>query len=529
MNKKSIINLFLILCFFSSALNAQKLDPNVKWGTEFNAPKRSSLNDIVGFDQTGIYAIKERFVFGGSVRYTLEHYDQKFVPTRSFDLDLKEDGRECFVETILQLNNNLYLFSSCPNSKTKKNVLSVQQISKSTLKPEEAKQKIAEIDFTGESRFNSGDFSIRVSRDSSKLLVSYTLPYEKNEPEGFGLHVMDSQLKPLWNREIKLPYENQLFDIESFKVGNDGDVYLLGLIYNDRRISKRKGAPNYKYQVFAYMDKGATLKEYPVSLEDRFLTDMQIEVLGNKNLICAGFYSEKGTYSIRGTYFLTIDGDTKAIKTKSFKEFGIDFITQNMTEGEANRTKKREERGAENELYEYDLDKLLVGRDGGAMLMGEQYFRKTTTHTTRMNGMVQTYTTTHFYYNDIIAVKINPSGQIEWAEKIAKRQHTTDDGGFYSSYTMAIIRGQICFVFNDHPKNISYTGTGRVYNYYGGQESIVVMVSLDPAGRQVRQPLFRSADVEVIVRPKVCEQITSTDIILFGQRRKTQQFARVSF
>jgi hypothetical protein len=532
MKSTSILTLTLLICLHASG---QRLEPEIKWGKEFDAPKRSSLNDIIGYDGTGIYAIKERYVFGGPVKYTLEHYDQNFIPIRSFDLDLKEDGRECFVEKVLQLNSRLYLFSYFPNSKSKKNILYVQEIDKRTLKPDDKKLKIAEIDFTGESRYNSGDFQVRVSRDSSKLLISYMLPYEKYEPEGFGLHVLDDQLQPLWNKEIKLPYENQLFDIESFKVSNDGDVYLLGLIYNDRRISKRKGAANYKYQVFAYMDNGETLKEYPVSLPDKFLTDMQIEVLGNKNLICAGFYSEKGTYSIRGTYFLTIDGTTKEIKTTSFKDFGIDFITQNMTEGEANRTKRREERGNENELYEYDLDKLIVGRDGGAMLFGEQYFIQRVTYQRRMAGMsgassmMQTYTTTHYYYNDIIAVKIDPSGQIEWAEKIAKRQHTTEDGGFYSSYTMAIIKGQICFIFNDNPKNITYNGSGRVFNYHGGHEAIVTMVSLDPSGKQIRQPLFNSGDMEVIVRPKVCEQITSRDIILFGQRRKTQQFARISF
>lgn len=524
--------IFLLSCsvftmFFQFSFG-QQLEPRVRWGKEFNAPKRSSLNDIIGYDNSGIYAIKERYGFG-TTKFTLDHYNNDFTPSKSFDLDLEEDGKDCFVEEILQLKGKLYLFSSFPNSRTKKKILSIQQIDKASLKPETRKRKIAEIDFTGESKTNSGQFSVKVSRDSSKILVVYQVPFEKNEPEGFGFHVFTNTFEPLWEKDVIVPFENELFDIESIKVDNDGDVFLLGLIYKDKRKSKRKGTPNYKYQVFAYLEKGKTLKEYPVSLEDRFLTDMQIEILSNKNLICSGFYSEKGTYSIRGTYFLTVDSKTKDIKTKSFKEFGIDFITQNMTEGEADRTKRKEKRGGENELYEYDLDKLLVGKDGGAMLLGEQYFVKTVTQTRMVNGMMQSYSTNHFYYNDIIAVKINPEGQIEWAEKIAKRQHTAEDGGFFSSYTMSIVKGKICFIFNDNPKNIAYNGVGRVFNYRGGKESVVTLVSLDPSGKQTRRPLFTSVDVDVIIRPKVCEQITSNDIILFGQRRKTQQFAQVSF
>lgn len=146
-----------------------------------------------------------------------------------------------------------------------------------------------------------------------------------------------------------------------------------------------------------------------------------------------------------------------------------------------------------------------------------------------MNGIPQTSTTTHYYYNDIITVKINTEGQIEWAEKVAKRQHTLDDGGFYSSYLMSIVKGRICFIFNDNPENLGYTGVGRVFNYVGGNKSIVTLVSLDEKGHQERQPLLRASDIEVIVRPKVCKQIASNNIILFGQRRKTQQFAMVSF
>lgn len=526
--KDTFLTVLMLFCI--SGAFAQKLAPNVKWGKEFGAPRRSSLNDIVGWDGTGIYAIKERYGFAGSRKYTLEHYDNNFMPTRSFDLDIEENGKDCNVELIIQLRGKLYLFSSFPNAKTKKNVLSVQQINKKTLQPEVQKTKIAEIDFAGEKKSNSGEFNLRVSRDSSKVMVFYKKPYDNDEPEAFGFYVLTDDMKPLWNKEVTVPFENELFDVESFRVDNGGDAYILGLVYKEKRKSKRKGKPNYEYHVFSYKDNGATLKDYPVSLPDRFLTDMQIEILGNKDIICAGFYSNLGTFSVNGTYFLTVDARSGNVKTKSFKEFGIDFLTQNMTEREQKKAEKREAKGAENELYEYDLDKLLVGKDGSAMLIGEQYYMYTTTsYQTTSTGMTQSYTTYHYIYNDIITVKINPSGQIEWAEKIPKRQHSYNDGGFYSSYTLGIVKGRICFLYNDNPKNIEYSGTGKVANYNAGRESIVMLASLTEDGKVERQPLFSSKDVEVITRPKVCEQITGSEIILFGQRKKNQQFARITF
>ncbi|MBI1768550.1 MAG: hypothetical protein HYR67_09265 [Bacteroidetes bacterium] len=514
----------LVALFFSSYVQCQNLNFTVKWGQEIEASRKSSLSDIVGFDATGIYAIKSRLHgLVGNKSYTLDHFDNNFAPTKTFDLDIEEDGNECDVSSLLHLKNKLYIFYSYLKKKEKKNVLFVDEIDKNTLQPKKEKRKIGEIDYSGNSNRNSGGFSIRVSRDSSKVLAFYSLPYEKGEPEAFGFNVLDSNLKSIWEKNVTIPYKDGLFDIQSTRVDNDGNVYMLGLLFKDKRKTKRGGEPNYTYEAFAYSNKGNNVKQYTLSLDDRFITDMQIEILNN-NLVCAGFYSAKGTYSIRGTYFLAVDLATKAIKTKSFKEFDIDFITQSMSEREARRAKRREEKGKEQELYEYDLDKLLIGKDGSAMLIGEQYYVKVVSS---YNGRVTTYTY-HYYYNDIIAVKIDPSGQIQWAEKIAKSQHTVNDDGFYSSYALSIVNGKVCLIFNDNPENLDYDGKGRPENTKT-KKSVVVIVSLDKNGKQTKQPIFSTVDVDVIVRPKVCEQISNRNVILFGQRGRTQQFAKLSF
>jgi hypothetical protein len=403
----------------------------------------------------------------------------------------------------------------------------VREVDKSTLKPKSEVLKLAEIDFAGKSNYNHGDFDFRVSRDSSKILVFYNLPYGKNEPESIGFNVLDSEMKSLWQKNVTLPYKDNLFDVTTFRIDNSGNVYLLGLVYKEKRKSKRNGQPNYHYEILACRHEGNTLVQYPVVLEDRFLSDMQIEILDENQVVCAGFYSDKGTYSVKGTYFLKVDVGNKEIKTKSFKDFDLGFIIQNMSEREASRTLRKSESGTEPELYEYDLDKLLIGKDGSAILIGEQYFMKAVTNTIFVNGIMTTNTTYHFYYNDIIAVKINAEGQIEWTEKIAKTQHSVNDNGFYSSYTLAIIRGKICFIFNDNPKNISYKGVGRPVNF-NGTESVVMIASLNQKGEQHRQPLFKNSQ-DIITRPKVCKQISNNEVILFGQRKKSQQFARVIF
>ncbi|CAN5140263.1 hypothetical protein BH09BAC3_BH09BAC3_32220 [soil metagenome] len=520
-----VLLLFTFLSY--SSLQAQELKFTTEWGEQLRAPRNSSLDDIIGYDASGIYTIKKR----GKSSYTLEHYDKKFSLTGSFDLDIEEEGYQCTVQSLLQLKGNIYMIYSYANNQQKKRKLLVTMIDKKTLRPSGEKKKVGEIDFSGNPRYNSGYFDIRVSRDSSKVLVQYGLPLKTNEPQQFGFNVLDNQFASLWEKSVTLPYKESLFDIVLTRVDNQGNVYLLGRIYKEKHKEKRRGIPNYSYEVFACRNKGNSTAQYPVILEDRFITDMQIEILDNTNIICAGFYSAQGTTSIAGTYFLTIDAESKAVKTKSFKEFGIDFITENLKEVQVNRAIRKEKKGKDTELFEYDLDKLLVGKDGSAILIGEQYYVETTTSTSYSSGGSNMRSITyHYYYNDIIAVKINPEGQIEWTQKVAKTQHTSDDDGFYSSYSLAIVKGKICFIFNDNPENLARkdTDVGRPENFRVGK-SVVVIVSLDQNGKETKQPVFSSADVDVITRPKVCEQISNNTVILFGQRKKEQQFAKITF
>jgi len=56
-----------------------------------------------------------------------------------------------------------------------------------------------------------------------------------------------------------------------------------------------------------------------------------------------------------------------------------------------------------------------------------------------------------------------------------------------------------------------------------------VMVELNSEGKQIREALFDVDDAEVIIRPMVCEQISKKELILFGQKKKKQRFAKVTF
>ncbi|MBI9053411.1 MAG: hypothetical protein JEY96_06305 [Bacteroidales bacterium] len=543
--RKLLIIIGVLFLFIQNSFSQEisnKVDINL--GAEQKESKKITLSDIAGYDETGFYAVKrKRNAFGFVSSITLEHFDNKQNFTKSVELDLKYQKKDMYYRFIIHINDELFLFSSFKNQKLKQNFLFIQSIDKNTLELKQGLKKIAQIDYSGKGRRNAGNFNYRLSRDSSKVLIYYDLPYDKGSKEKFGFHVFDKNLNQLWEKKVTLPYNDELFDIKNYKVDNLGNVHLLGRIIPERVKGDLYGKLKYKHQILSYLNNGNDLKEYLVEIEGKFLSEMQIELNDDQDIMCGGFYSDTytkvhsdvgykiGSDAATGTYFIKIDGNSKEIINKNFKEFGVDFITQNMSEKQKKKTEKKIEKGKKNaDIRRYDLKDFIIREDGRAFLIGEQYYVNiseqyyTDSKGDRKSKKVYTY-----YYNDIIVINISPEGKIEWATKIPKRQRTVDDGGFYSSYAHSVVNDKLYFVFNDNPENLSYDGVGTPAIFTKGRNSIVVLVELNSKGDYTRETLFSTKDEEIFTRPKVCEQISEKEMILYGQKKRTHRFAKITF
>lgn len=503
---------------------------DILWGPEQKESGKSTLSDIIGYDETGFYALKKRFKAYGKEAFFLAHYDNEMVKTKSEELLLRHAKKKMTYNFSIYLKNNLYIFSSQQDQKLKKNILYVQRVDKKTLQLEEKAQKIAEIDYAGYRKNNPGAFSAEFSNDSSKVLIHYKLPYDKGTPEVFGLNVLDHELNQLWEKKVTLPYLEEEFNVEGYKVSDAGDVYLLGIVFESKQKNKGKRKTNYKYHIISYLDKGKMVKEYPIEVEQHFLRELQIAINKNNDIIGAGLYSAKESFDIQGSFFLSLDGETKEIRSTNFKPFGLDFIVENLSERKARKVKQQTDAGKDVGLVHYDLSEIILREDGGAILVGEQFYRSTVHHSVNNDdGTVDSRTDNFYYYKDILVINMSPEGNILWTEKIPKRQKTANDKGNYSSHALAVMDDQLFFVFNDHPNNLLYDGVGKLKFFKKGKESLVVVVRLNSEGEQTREALFTAKNAEVMTKPKVCEQITNSEMVIFGQKGKTQRFAKLTF
>lgn len=509
----------------SASLHAQ----DIKWGPLLKEKAKVSIWNIVSHkpNSTVVMKAKSRLgYFAGAKGFQLQKFNADFGATTVSKLEPNYEGKPLDIAWCWESNGQIYLFCTFVNQKLDRQFLFHQRINGATLQPEGSFKKVAEVSFA--KRNNTGSFGYAFSRDSSHVLIYANTELRRNEPEKYALHVLDQDMQEVWSREVTLPYTESKFGVEDFTVDNDGNVFLLGIKYQERGESKRRGAPNYEYRILGYREDGTDVNEYAVSLGDMFLTDMKIDVSPKKDIVCAGFYSEKGTFSIKGTYYLRINRESKEIERVSSKEFGIDFITMNFTERQEKKTKKRAAKGKNVELFEYDLRNIVPRADGGAVLLAEQYYVTVVCRTDYKTGV--TTCTYYYHYNDVIVVSVDPDGQIEWATKVSKRQTSANDGGYFSSFALMVTRDNLHLVFNDTRKNLEVDKQGKYYNYdLRDKNGIVMLASIDADGNVSRRALIRNTEIEAITRPKLCKQVNATQMLLYAKRRKGSQLGLITF
>mgnify|MGYP006268641477 CR=1 FL=1 len=529
MKYNTLVFLIALLGGVAPCVQAQQdqVPAEISWGPDLSEPAGSRITKVIDVASNAYYVLRQKEE--GAFSYPkvfVEQYDNKQRLKRSVELGLKYKGKRRAFEDVVKIGGTFYFFTSFNNEAQRKNYLFYQPLNR-RLQPARKLVKIADIPAANKAR--PGAFNLLISEDSSKVLLYSQLDNKKREPERFALRVFDNQLNPLWQRNITLPYSEQQFSVEDYRVDEAGNVYLLCLQYMDGKRSIRRGNANYQYVILAYTGGGERKKEYRIAIDGKFISDMNFRIGDDGALTCAGFYSEKGTSSVKGTCFFKVDPETEQAFNVSLQEFDFEFRTAFMQQGEQRRAERAEQSGdlgRQAELSRFAINDLILRSDGGAVIVAEQFFIFERTYRNYWDGILRS---DFFYnYNDIIVVNIRPDGSMEWSVRIPKRQETVNDGGYFSSYAMAIVRDRIYFIFNDNSRNFGDDDSDRLYNF-NGRNSIITLAEVRKNGELEMYPLYSNRNAGIITRPKICKQTGSRKMMIYGEQGRNYRFGLLQF
>jgi hypothetical protein len=353
-------------------------------------------------------------------------------------------------------------------------------------------------------------------------------------------------------------YEVKLFDMVSQSVDNQGNAYLLGAKYREGAQDKKNGKPNYDYVLVGFSQNGPESFSHNIVSKDKFFRDMRVAVTPAQEIIVTGFYSNDGlswnglkinllssSYiaagdnPVGGVYYLKLSKDRQSVLEEKYNGFSLDLLTQNMKKRQAGKAVKREKKGKRNEDFNFTLDNLIVREDGSVTLVGEQVNnttirRESYSIPSSITGPVptrQASSNEYYSYLDIIAVHLSANGEVQWADKIAKKQNTASDFGFFSSYVAAYENGRLHFIFNEHRKNLNYKGDGELLNFNprDKKNAALAMVSFDEQGNKSKRHLAQPAGSTVFLKSSTSRQFSDKNLFLFAWHKRDFRLGRFNF
>lgn len=522
-------NICFLLLLVAPFLCAQKTA--VKWGAESEFEKRMKISSILS-DKSGNFYIVKLSGKKNKNSFILEKFssaDVSLVKRSALEFPTVNTLKTSF-EDLVVIGNRLWLFVSAYDEAGLTQILYAQAINNDLSYnglPIEA-DRIEKVPAR-----EKQEFTIVQPSDSRSVMISHNLPFAKYSDEKFSYKVYDSAFAVIWQKELELPYKDRFLKVSSQLVDNEKNIYILSAISSERKKGEEnnRSVPDNNYFLLTYSWKENKLKEFDITLGDKWITALSFGLAPNGDIVAGGFYSNSHEQTIAGTFYLRIDGKTHSIVSKNLKAFEKDFLLEFLPERKVKKGK---------ELSDFYFDHFIVREDGSALFVAEQYYMQ----------MVYTYNDPYgygmygyggagmspyysrgnvnyqYYYNDLIVVSVNAEGVIEWARKIPKRQISTNDQGYYLSYALAYNEKGVYVLFNDNAKNTpQWRASGNaIYSMMKTRKSVAMLAYINKSGMINYEALFSAKDSRQVLRPKMHYQSGSQQLIIFSQRGNDYKF-----
>jgi hypothetical protein len=361
------------------------------------------------------------------------------------------------------------------------------------------------IEYQSPKGFKRGDyFNIIQSKNKKYFVVEYAVPGNKTENDRYGYKIFNDSFEMTGEGEYESPYGSKESDVANRYISNTGDLFVGIKVFNTNSKGRVRDFSSLKKYIVCFI-KGNELEEMDLDFNKKTVTDLSFSSDDKRILTCTGLYGEEKVVT-KGAFYCQMDFKKKTIINEGFSEFKKDIIVEGWSDREKKRANKREAKGkGAPQLYSYDFREVHTTKDGGIIVVMEQYYVVVSTYT---DAKGHTYTTRDYYYNDVIVYRVQENGTFNWIKKIQKSQHSINDGGYLSSIGGYFTDDTYVCYFNDNKKNYSegkfLTNLKFVYGTsYSKKSNCVARVELAIESGDMSRELFVSrSEAKAIAIPK---------------------------
>ena len=465
--------------------------------TDVSSPTRMSprLNKvrIIGKNQDG-YVIR----FSGNEEL-IHVYDNDLKLSSARTLDLKGGD----LQQVLLNKTGASLIYLRPDKR--QSILMMQPVNSKFL---DISTPLAIDTFADRHDLVDANLHFKVSLDQNYMLFYYPV-FEEGKVKSMQMTCIDRAATVIYM--TYLPIGRPEKDMEYAKTlgDNNGNGYLIFTAEKDAK----DNVYGDEYYVTRIDKNNGTQTSYTIKCEKEIFSEPQFEIDNvNGSLLFCGFYDDKGDpadAAANGFFYLRYDAPNGVLKQSTYSPFPALFM---------NSLTGRDVTGMNNRLFTFNIRKMLLRLDGGALITAESVIKDkreiVTMSPSMMSTPYNTYRTVYtFAYNDVIAFSFKPDGAIDWNTVLRKKQLSEDDGGFNSSFAFVNEKDKVHFLYLDE---ISTAGGVNEYQ-------------LSSKGTYERVILFGQEDKDVYIIPKLGKQVAPNEMVLPSVKNGSFRLVRVQY
>ncbi|WP_111309462.1 hypothetical protein [Confluentibacter sediminis] len=264
----------------------------------------------------------------------------------------------------------------------------------------------------------------------------------KKNASSYTVHVYNSKdLVLLYEKKYQENTE-KFYEPNDVYIDDSATVYTLGKLFLEGRSEKKENKNNYNF----ILNKLTQTSINTLSLNFNDNTHIRSLVISGQEdkIRLLGFYSQKNVSNIKG--LILFDVNAELMEILQTKSHNLPEKVYNDLYSTAVADKKKDK-----ELSNFYVDHVLKDSFGNTYLLAEEYFVTSVYVSMGMNGG---YWQTVYHYDDVLAIKLNKEGELEWGRSIFKRATAP-------SYNAFIKDEQLHVVLNSG-KNLIEKEDGRV-------------------------------------------------------------------
>ena len=295
-----------------------------------------------------------------------------------------------------------------------------------------------------------GKFNFDKSYNEKRFIVQYRMnPKTKSDAinkDVIGMHVYSPNMEEVWSKQVEMPYTEKKMNNVGYTIDEKGNTYILAEVFRTDKAKKIiKGKLNYDLELIRVNADDQSLSSFKIQLKDKFIKNINFYEGKDGGITIAGYYGNSPRSGTDGIFLYKLDEDGE-LANESTYEIPVDVMKLYMSDRAQGRMEKKDGE-KDYSMPNMVLREIVYGDDGSITLFGEKYY--VVSHYNSKTGQT-TYT---YYYQEILAARIDADNELVWMKKLPKNQKGSSPRGGMGYYVIDQKDYQYV-LFLDNVKNI---------------------------------------------------------------------------